>query len=135
MDKLQIFLVTWIVFCAIVIGLTYYFNKKKINMNTDYEKHGYEYYNETYNSTEVPESTREELIIKLIENLKSSWEPKTKKRDGYGYHGSNKGDYLEYTVYFNPYEADWTTDEDQAFKGYIFKHISDVMFDIKIKKR
>ena len=41
MDKLQIFLITWIVFCTIVVGLTYYFNKsitlirKKTNMNTD----------------------------------------------------------------------------------------------------
>lgn len=35
MDKLQIFLIIWIVFCTIVVGLTYYFNKKKTNMNTD----------------------------------------------------------------------------------------------------
>lgn len=113
----------------------YVAGRKEDYLDSYYDKHGYEYYDETYVSTKNLEMTKEEKIIEFIEDMKKSWIPKTRTGGGYGYHGSNKGDYMEYTEYFNTYEADWTTDKDYAFKGYVFQHISDILFDMYLKRK
>lgn len=74
-------------------------------------------------------------LISFIEELRQSWKPKTQTGSSYGYHGSNKGDYMEYTEYFNVYTAKWTTNKDEAFKGYIFDKISDILFEDYLNKR
>jgi len=58
----------------------------------------------------------------LIDELRGSWKPKKETRTGYGYHGSSKGDEIEYTVFLNEYSYKWTT-EDAAFKGYVHEYI------------
>lgn len=64
----------------------------------------------------------ENIIPALLEDLKESWEPKTKTEIGYGYHGSRKGDKIEYTMYFDEFRCEWTT-KDSAFQGFVFEQI------------
>ena len=64
------------------------------------------------------------VMHNFITELKSKWNPKTETKTGYGYHGSSKGDEIEYTVYFDEYRSEWTT-KDRAFQGYVFKQIND----------
>lgn len=66
----------------------------------------------------VPSTLKE-----IIDELKLKWVPKTKPQVGYGYHGSNKGDEIEFTLYFDEYRCEWTT-KDIAFKGYVFSYIN-----------
>ena len=63
-------------------------------------------------------------IHSFIAELKSKWNPETETKTGYGYHGSSKGDEIEYTLYFDEYRCEWTT-KDIAFQGYVFKHINE----------
>jgi hypothetical protein len=64
-----------------------------------------------------------ETMHSFITELKSKWNPKTETIKGTCYHGSKKGDEIEYTLYFDEYRCEWTN-KDRAFKGYIFKHIN-----------
>jgi hypothetical protein len=66
------------------------------------------------------ESIKEPLV--WIGEIKENWKPKTKTETGYGYHGSSKGDEIEYTLYFDEYRCEWGS-EDRAFQGFIFKTI------------
>jgi len=63
------------------------------------------------------------IMLNFIMELKSKWNPKTKTKTGYGYHGSSKGDEIEYTLYFDEYRCEWT-DINTAFQGYVFKNIN-----------
>jgi hypothetical protein len=68
-----------------------------------------------------------ELTINdLITNLKKNWVPKTKVKTGYGYHGSSKGDEVEYTMYFDEFRQEWTT-KDRAFQGLVFGYIDNCL--------
>jgi len=70
--------------------------------------------------------TKELTINELITNLKKDWKPKTEVKTGYGYHGSIKGDEIEYTMYFDEFRYEWTT-KDRAFQGLMFKHINEFL--------
>jgi len=63
-------------------------------------------------------------IADLISELKTKWVPKMEKRTGSDYHGNNKGDEKEYTVYFDEYRMEWTT-KRRAFQGYVFNHVNE----------
>lgn len=92
----------------------YAFNSKISNMkNTIYEDAFMEEKDKDYFNRE---------ILAFIAELKSRWVPNTKTESGYGYHGSNKGDEIEYTLYFDEFRCEWTT-KDIAFEGYVFKEI------------
>lgn len=67
-----------------------------------------------------------DIIVDFLLDLKYEWKPKTKKETGYGYHGSSKGDEIEYTLYFDEYNSNWTT-KDMAFRGFVFKKISQLI--------
>jgi hypothetical protein len=69
------------------------------------------------------------VIPRLLLELKKEWEPKTKTKIGYGYHGSSKGDKIEYVVYFDDYKNNWTT-KSIAFEGFVFKRISEFLNDV-----
>jgi len=60
-----------------------------------------------------------------IYNTKEEWNPKTQKSSGYGYHGSSKGDKIEFTEYFDEYRIEWTN-KDRAFQGFLFKKINEL---------
>jgi hypothetical protein len=62
------------------------------------------------------------VISLFIGELKENWKPKTKTKTGYGYHGSRKGDKIEYTLYFDEYRGEWTT-KKRAFQGLVFKYV------------
>jgi hypothetical protein len=62
------------------------------------------------------------VMSRFIDELKQNWKPKTETKTGYGYHGSSKGDKIEYTMYFDEYRCEWTT-KDRAFQGLIFKNV------------
>jgi len=66
--------------------------------------------------------TIDNSIADFISTLKSKWEPKTKQEVGYGYHGSSKGDKIEWTSYYDEFRAEWT-DKNRAFQGFVFDHI------------
>ena len=71
------------------------------------------------------ENTKEDLISYMhyfIDELKQNWKPKTETKKSYGYHGSSKGDEIEYTMYFDEYRCEWTT-KDRAFQGLVFKNV------------
>lgn len=72
--------------------------------------------------------TNEELLTikNFISKLRDNWKPKKETKTGYGYHGSKKGDEIKYTVYFDEYRTEWTT-EDRAFEGLVFKEISNLL--------
>lgn len=63
-------------------------------------------------------------INDIIRDLYLNWQPEVKTVSGEGYHGSSKGDIMEYHVYFDVYNLDWTT-KKRAFKGYVFKKLFD----------
>jgi hypothetical protein len=58
----------------------------------------------------------------LLSELKKKWIPRTKTENGYGYHGSSKGDEITYTLYFDVYSGNWTT-KNMAFRGFVFNEI------------
>ncbi len=62
------------------------------------------------------------VMSRFISELKQNWKPKTETKIGYGYHGSSKGDEIEYTMYFDEYRCEWTT-KDTAFQGLVFKSV------------
>ena len=62
------------------------------------------------------------VMPRFLADLKANWKPKTETKTGYGYHGSSKGDKIEYTMYFDEYRCEWTT-KDRAFQGLVFKEI------------
>lgn len=62
----------------------------------------------------------------FLAELKANWNPETKTKSGYGYHGSSKDDEIEYTLYFDSYRCEWTT-EDSAFQGFVFKEINKLL--------
>lgn len=53
-----------------------------------------------------------------IKMILSTANLKTKISGGYGYHGSSKGDYIEYTLYWDVLKADWTN-RDEALKNFV----------------
>lgn len=61
-------------------------------------------------------------MYRFISELKENWKPETKTKDGYCYHGSSKGDKIEYTMYFDEYRCEWAT-KDKAFQGWVFKNV------------
>ena len=73
---------------------------------------------------QVPQCDKTAVMHSFIGELKSKWNPETETKTGYGYHGSRKGDEIEYTLYFDEYRCEWTT-KDRAFQGYVFKHINE----------
>jgi hypothetical protein len=75
------------------------------------------------NEPQNPQLNIGAVMHSFIAELKSKWNPKTETKTGYGYHGSSKGDEIEYTLYFDEYRCEWTT-KDRAFQGYVFKHIN-----------
>ena len=68
----------------------------------------------------------EKTIVDWISDLKLNWKPEKKTESGYGYHGSSKGDYIEYELYFDEFRCEWT-DKDRAFQGYVFKNITSIL--------
>lgn len=68
-----------------------------------------------------------EAIKEWIEEKRKSWIPETKKEDGYGYHGSNKGEYLEYELYYDVKDYEWVTDKETAFMGFIYKELDKII--------
>jgi len=56
-----------------------------------------------------------------LSDLKNNWKPKIKKESGFGYHGSTKGDKIEFEMYFDEYHSEWTSFKDKAFKGFVLK--------------
>ena len=77
--------------------------------------------------TEVSKSPDKVLHIadvmpRFLSDLKENWKPKIESKTGYGYHGSSKGDEIEYTMYFDEYRCEWTT-KDRAFQGLVFKEV------------
>ena len=62
------------------------------------------------------------VMPRFLSDLKANWKPRTETKTGYGYHGSSKGDEIEYTMYFDEYRCEWTT-KDRAFQGLVFKEI------------
>jgi hypothetical protein len=62
------------------------------------------------------------VMPRFLAELKANWKPKTETKTGYGYHGSSKGDEIEYTLYFDSYRCEWTT-KDRAFQGLVFQEI------------
>ena len=67
---------------------------------------------------------------KDIKKLRSTWNPKTKIENGYGYHGSSKGSETEYTLYFDEYRCEWGS-KDRAFQGLVFKYVDDTIKELK----
>jgi len=59
----------------------------------------------------------------VIKKLKSSWKPKTKEAVATISHGSKEGDIIEYTLYFDVYRNEWTS-ERRAFQGFVFHYIN-----------
>ena len=74
------------------------------------------------NNTETDQRPIPTAMSRFISELKRNWNPKTKTETVYGYHGSSKGDEIEYTLYFDEYRCEWTT-EYRAFQGLVFKNI------------
>lgn len=67
-----------------------------------------------------------DIIKREIAQLKKGWKPKTETKIGYGYHGSSKGDKLEYVMYFDEYRCEWTT-KDIAFQGFVFENVDKLL--------
>jgi hypothetical protein len=62
------------------------------------------------------------VMPRFLAELEANWKPKTETKTGYGYHGSSKGDEIEYTLYFDSYRCEWTT-KNRAFQGLVFQEI------------
>lgn len=73
------------------------------------------------------EEFRESQIREWIEEKRKSWEPKTKTSGGIGYHGSNKGEEMEYTMYYDVKNWEWVTDEEKAFKGFLYTELDKIL--------
>ena len=74
----------------------------------------------TQSEAEIQPSCLGNVMPRFLSELKENWKPKTETKTGYGYHGSSKGDEIEYTLYFDSYRCEWTT-KDRAFKDLFFK--------------
>jgi len=74
-------------------------------------------------NAELQHSCIADVMPHFLSELKANWKPKTETKTGYGYHGSSKGEEIEYTLYFDSYRCEWTT-EDRAFQGLVFQEIS-----------
>ncbi len=74
------------------------------------------------NLTQEPQFNIVDIMPRFLSELKENWKPKTETKTGYGYHGSSKGDEIEYTMYFDEYRCEWTT-KDRAFQGLVFKEV------------
>jgi hypothetical protein len=70
-------------------------------------------------------------MTNFIKDLKSKWTPVTETKTGVGYHGSNKGNEITYTMYFDEYRCEWT-DKDRAFQGHVFSEIDSYLRKVKL---
>lgn len=59
-------------------------------------------------------------ISKVVERLRTKWNPTTKTVSAWGHDGTEK----HVTMYYNEFSDSWTHEEQEAFNGYIFKEIS-----------
>ena len=71
---------------------------------------------------ETDKCTITSYMSRFISELKQNWKPKTETKTRYGSHGSNKGDEIKYTMYFDEYRCEWTT-KYRAFQGLVFKNV------------
>lgn len=70
---------------------------------------------------------RESQIREWIEEKRKDWKPKTKTSSSIGYHGSNKGEEMEYTLYYDVKNLEWVTDEERAFNGFLYKELDRIL--------
>lgn len=61
---------------------------------------------------------------KYIDELRENWKPLTQTNEVEIYHGSKKGDIVEYKLYFDERTLKWTTKEI-AFQSYVMKHLKE----------
>lgn len=71
-------------------------------------------------------------LLRIVELEKRIWIPKTKVIEGPVYHGSKAGDVEPHTLYWDEYNREWTV-KSFAFKGHLFKLVSDLLFKNKIQ--
>ncbi len=72
------------------------------------------------------EIQNDDKLLNYILELKFKWNPQKQMKTGDRYHGSNKGDEMEYVLYFDEYNCEWAS-EERAFQGYVFKNISKII--------
>lgn len=58
-----------------------------------------------------------------IKDILSTANLKAETNGGYGYHGSSKGDYKEYTLYWDVLRSDWTN-KNEALKSLVYHALS-----------
>jgi len=66
------------------------------------------------------------ILPAIIENERKIWRPKTKVIEGPVNHGSKAGDVEPHTLYWDPYNYEWTNKE-RAFRGNLFRKLVDVI--------
>lgn len=71
------------------------------------------------------------MLSDYVAEMKSDWKPKSKIFTGHHRHGSKSGDEEKVELFYDEYRHEWTT-RDIAFKGYVFKKISDLLNNNKI---
>tara|TARA_R110000772_G_scaffold62549_2_gene140561 strand:+ start:7465 stop:7710 length:246 start_codon:yes stop_codon:yes gene_type:complete len=67
---------------------------------------------------------------KIINDILKDVKLEEKHEHGYGYHGSSKGDRIDYTTYYDKHRYEWTTDKNRALQGVIFDKLTPIINEI-----
>jgi len=67
---------------------------------------------------------------KIISEILKDVRLEEKYEHGYGYHGSSKGDRFDYTLYYDKYRYEWTTNKNTALQGIIFDKLKPIINEI-----
>lgn len=71
------------------------------------------------------------VLSAYVAKMKTDWKPKSKIFTGHHRHGRKSAEEENVELFYDEYHHERTT-EDIAFKGYLFKRISDLLNSNKI---
>jgi|VirMetMinimDraft_7_1064189.scaffolds.fasta_scaffold67100_2 hypothetical protein len=71
-------------------------------------------------------NVQRKIITELLKDIRLD----ERSEHGYGYHGSIKGDRIDYTLYYDKYRCQWTTDKNRALQGVIFDKLVPIINEI-----